>query len=140
MFVAECFALEGWGGIARWLYLVPLGGLVWSLAEYWVHRLLFHGRGRYAEDHNLHHARPVAFIGVSPYATVGIALALYVTLLFSFDLTTAGGLLAGMLAWYWLYIYSHDRYHHSRPRKNTFWHPQMRRHDAHPTTAASTTA
>src|SRR5579872_3334436 len=49
-----------------------VGFATWTLIEYWVHRLVFHSKSRYAIQHQLHHVHPHDFIGVSPFWTAAI--------------------------------------------------------------------
>jgi sterol desaturase/sphingolipid hydroxylase (fatty acid hydroxylase superfamily) len=51
------------------LSLMALGFIAWTLAEYWIHRLVFHGPTRFAPMHQVHHELPKDMVGVASYGT-----------------------------------------------------------------------
>ncbi len=102
---------------------VPVGWAAWGLAEYALHRFVFHGRWRSIRaEHAHHHLHPEDYAGVSSLPTLAVTQLL-------FWLSLASGLasmLVGVMVGYIGYITSHTACH-SRWRR--FW---MRRlHDVH---------
>lgn len=95
--------------------LVALGGgwVFWTWFEYTVHRFVFHGNNRFAEEHAKHHLDEGAFIGVSPVWTVAGFCTLFAIAAAVFGLQDAQMFTAGTLLGYFRYIWVHDRMHHS---------------------------
>ncbi len=95
---------------------VLTGLLAWSLAEYWIHRAVFHGRLGFEAMHEMHHALPKDLIGVASWGTfAGFAV---VWLLFA---SLAGpaigaGTTAGFLLGYLVYCAVHIAIHHRAAR------------------------
>jgi hypothetical protein len=48
---------------------VDAGAVFWSLAEYWIHRLVFHGETPLEPMHQMHHALPKDVIGAASWMT-----------------------------------------------------------------------
>src|ERR1035437_10001623 len=89
------------------------GAFVWSLAEYGIHRWVFHGVEPLKHQHGLHHAAPHDYIGASSLTTGGT----FLTLMFGLPLVCGAaigmGLFVGLLAGYYAYITIHDHFHHA---------------------------
>lgn len=106
--------------------LYALGGYaLWTLAEYWIHRLIFHfepaegiGARVHWMVHGVHHDHPndPLRLVMPPAASVPLALAFYALfwLALGADLATAFG--AGFLAGYLAYDMIHYHLHHHTPR------------------------
>jgi sterol desaturase/sphingolipid hydroxylase (fatty acid hydroxylase superfamily) len=122
-------------GAGRALLLLAAGLVVWTLAEYLLHRYLYHVLPSFLSvGHALHHASPRALIGVPWYLTTIAALALYAGLARVADPGAIGLLMAGAGLGYVLYCLAHHGSHHWRMRHP--WLRRMRRHHlihhAHP--------
>jgi dihydroceramide fatty acyl 2-hydroxylase len=130
VFVPVVVAME-WLGSDRGLgagelALLTIGGLgVWTLTEYWLHRLVFHwepdnkwGRRMHFIIHGVHHDHPNDRLRLVMPPAVSIPLALLFLLAFSaiFGTPAAYPLFAGLLAGYLVYDYTHYHVHHHRPR------------------------
>jgi sterol desaturase/sphingolipid hydroxylase (fatty acid hydroxylase superfamily) len=114
-------------GALGWITLVWLaaGYAVWTLTEYWLHRIVFHfepdhgiGRRVHWIIHGVHHDHPndPMRLVMPPAASIPLAL-IFVALFHS--LLPAGqawGLLAGFLGGYLAYDMTHYYVHHRRPR------------------------
>lgn len=90
---------------------------LWTIAEYWIHKWVFHRpRLKLQTEHALHHRDPIAYIGASPWLTVfiGFLIAGFGSQLLG---TQVGiGLFVGLLTGYLCYVGLHTLYHHGRPR------------------------
>ena len=87
-----------------------LGVLIWSFAEYAVHRFSFHQRFR--KDHWAHHLDPKAYIGISGL-TIGIAYAFLLLPAWWLGLTaTYAGFMLGYFAYVTLHYALHRPEHH----------------------------
>jgi len=81
-----------------------LGIAAWTLAEYWIHRLAFHGPTQFEPMHQMHHAKPKDMIGIASWGTfAGFAI---VWLLLGASFT------AGFMFGYLAYCIIHVRMHH----------------------------
>jgi dihydroceramide fatty acyl 2-hydroxylase len=130
VFVPVVVAMEwlgadrGYGALA--LAGLTLGGLgIWTLTEYWLHRLLFHwepdnnfGRRMHFIIHGVHHDHPNDRMRLVMPPAVSIPLA---TLFFGgfsaiFGTPAAYPLFAGLIMGYLAYDYMHYHQHHHTPR------------------------
>lgn len=83
-----------------------LGLAAWTLAEYVIHRCLFHHLPVFRAAHDEHHARPCARTGVTSWHSLGIFGLLFLVL--------PAGILAGLALGYLAYITAHHAVHHWR--------------------------
>jgi dihydroceramide fatty acyl 2-hydroxylase len=130
VFVPVVVVME-WLGADRGLGALQLLGLtigglgIWTLTEYWLHRLLFHwepdnafGRRMHFIIHGVHHDHPNDRLRLVMPPAVSIPLALLFLLGFSaiFGTPTAYPLFAGLIMGYLAYDYMHYHVHHHRPK------------------------
>jgi sterol desaturase/sphingolipid hydroxylase (fatty acid hydroxylase superfamily) len=112
-------------GLLESLGLAVCGYALWTLAEYWIHRVIFHlepeagiGARVHWMVHGVHHDHPndPLRLVMPPAASVPLALAFYglFWLVLGADRATAFG--AGFLAGYLLYDMIHYHLHHHSPR------------------------
>lgn len=91
---------------------IMAGAVMWTLAEYWIHRLVFHGNTRFAPMHQMHHVLPKKLIGVASWGTfVGFGgFWLIASLIVGRD--TGAAITAGVMLGYLFYCSIHVRFHH----------------------------
>ncbi len=132
VFVPVVAAMEWLGadrGLPAWqLVLLSAGGVgIWTLTEYWPHRLVFHwepdhalGRRLHFVIHGVHHDHPNDKLRLVMPPAVSIPLAA----LFLFGFTVAFGtpaaypLFGGFIGGYLCYDYTHYYVHHFVPRSD----------------------
>jgi sterol desaturase/sphingolipid hydroxylase (fatty acid hydroxylase superfamily) len=113
---------DGW---ADTLGLAVAGYVIWTLFEYWLHRLVFHfepehgiGARLHWMIHGVHHDHPNDPLRLVMPPSVSVPLAILFYLLFVLvlggDRAPAFG--AGFLAGYLIYDMIHYHLHHHRPR------------------------
>jgi len=132
-----CFYLgtrAGGVSIPVGLGMAALGGLTWTLIEYWLHRELFHWEpaGRFGERmhfilHGVHHKWPRDQYRLVMPPAVSVSLFFLFLALFSglfgrYGLTFHAGFTVG----YMFYDIGHYYMHHGRP--TTEWFKKLRRH------------
>ena len=131
VFVPVVVAMEWLGadrGYAAWqLILLSLGGIgIWTLTEYWLHRLVFHwqpdnafGRRMHFIIHGIHHDHPNDKLRLVMPPAVSIPLAALFLLGFTllFGTPAAYPLFGGFIAGYLFYDMLHYALHHA-PAKN----------------------
>jgi len=129
VFVPVVIAVE-WlgasGGYAAWqLFLLSLGGIgIWTLTEYWLHRLIFHwepdnafGRRMHFIIHGIHHDHPNDKLRLVMPPSVSIPLAALFFLGFIAVLGDAGyPAFGGFMLGYLGYDYTHYYVHHFVPK------------------------
>jgi sterol desaturase/sphingolipid hydroxylase (fatty acid hydroxylase superfamily) len=102
-----------------------VGLFLWTLAEYLLHRFLFHyrprgglGRRVHFLSHGIHHLDPWdrTRLVFPPPAGVIIATGLFFLLWIPLDLGEALAAMAGLLTGYLVYDMTHYYTHHARPR------------------------
>lgn len=112
-------------GVAGALGLAAGGYAVWSLTEYWLHRVVFHYEARTRLGarlhwmlHGVHHEHPndPRRLVMPPSASVPLALAFYAAFWLTLGARHAPGFDAGFLAGYLAYDMLHFHVHHHRPR------------------------
>lgn len=130
VFLPVVAAMEWLGasrGLAVWqLGLLSLGGVgIWTLTEYWLHRLVFHwepdhpiGRRMHFIIHGVHHDHPNDKLRLVMPPAVSIPLAALFLLGFTalFGTPAAYPLFGGFIGGYLCYDYTHYYVHHFVPR------------------------
>jgi dihydroceramide fatty acyl 2-hydroxylase len=132
IFVPVVVAME-WLGAARGygvghLLALSLAGIgIWTLTEYWLHRLVFHwepdnafGRRMHFIIHGIHHDHPNDKLRLVMPPSVSIPLAALFLLGFMalFGSPAAFPLFGGFIFGYLAYDYTHYYVHHFVPRSN----------------------
>ncbi|MHB1537755.1 MAG: sterol desaturase family protein [Solirubrobacteraceae bacterium] len=104
--------------------LFAIGYFIWSLFEYWLHRLVFHfepedgvGARLHWMIHGIHHDHPndPMRLVMPPAVSVPLAALVFVILYFAAGSAYAPGLAAGFYAGYLAYDILHYWLHHSVP-------------------------
>jgi len=117
-------ANEGQGALTVVL-LVIAGLALWTLAEYWLHRKLFHwepdhpiGRRMHFIIHGIHHDHPndKLRLVMPPAASIPLALVFFGAFYLIFGTPTAYPIFAGFLLGYLVYDYTHYYVHHFVPK------------------------
>jgi dihydroceramide fatty acyl 2-hydroxylase len=114
------------GQSALTLVLLALAGLaLWTFAEYWLHRKLFHwepdhpiGRRLHFIIHGIHHDHPndKLRLVMPPAASIPLAVVFFAAFYLVAGLPTAYPLFAGFLLGYLAYDYTHYYLHHFVPK------------------------
>jgi dihydroceramide fatty acyl 2-hydroxylase len=101
------------------------GYLFWTLAEYWIHRVIFHfepeqgvGARLHWMIHGVHHDHPndPLRLVMPPAASIPLALVFYALFVFALGGDRAFAFGAGFLAGYLFYDMIHYHLHHHTPR------------------------
>jgi len=129
LFVPAIVALSAWGlsklGLASVLALVVAGYALWTLFEYWLHRIVFHfepedglGARLHWIIHGVHHDHPndPLRLVMPPAVSVPLGLAVFAALYLIFGAHYAPALGAGFFTGYVIYDMMHYYLHHFRPR------------------------
>lgn len=87
------------------------GILVWTLAEYWIHRLAFHGETPFQPMHDMHHRLPKDMIGAASWLSFSGFLGVWDVAWLLIG-PAASWFTAGFMAGYLAYCAIHVRMHH----------------------------
>ncbi len=121
-------------GVAAAAEFLPglAGGLViWTLAEYWIHRVLYHHMPVLSAYHDLHHAQPKELIGIPSFLSSGIVIVVAYAPFFAFAAVFADGFASGALIGYAGYMTVHHATHHWRIEPGDWLYDARVRHLAH---------
>jgi dihydroceramide fatty acyl 2-hydroxylase len=129
VFGPVCVAMAAWGlaqvSLLTMLGLAVAGYAMWTLFEYWLHRLVFHfepARGLGARlhwiIHGIHHEHPndPLRLVMPPAVSVPLGAAVFAALYLVFGERYAPGLAVGFYAGYLVYDMLHYYLHHFAPR------------------------
>src|SRR6476646_4611403 len=129
IFAPAIVALEAWGlskqDLAAALGLTVAGYVIWTLFEYWLHRLVFHfepedglGARLHWIIHGVHHDHPndPLRLVMPPAVSVPLGAAVFGALYLIFGVRYAPGLGARFFTAYLVYDMTHYYLHHCRPR------------------------
>lgn len=128
IFVPAIALLEAWGlekvGVPLAIGLLLAGYALWTLFEYWLHRIVFHfepedgiGARLHWIIHGVHHDHPndPMRLVMPPAVSVPLAAAVFGLLYLIFGARYAPGLGAGFFVGYLVYDMMHYYLHHFRP-------------------------
>jgi sterol desaturase/sphingolipid hydroxylase (fatty acid hydroxylase superfamily) len=145
IFVPVIVAMEWLGasrGSAAWeLALLSLAGVaIWTLTEYWLHRLFFHwepdnafGHRMHFIIHGIHHDHPndKLRLVMPPAVSIPLAALFFGLFTLTFGTPAAFSIFAGFIAGYLFYDYTHYYVHHFVPKSKLGKHlreQHMRHH------------
>ena len=117
------------GGLPAWkLVLLALAGVaIWTLTEYWLHRLVFHwepdnafGRRMHFIIHGIHHYHPNdrMRLVMPPAVSIPLAVLFFFGFALLFGRPEVYPIFAGFLGGYLAYDYTHYYVHHFVPKSN----------------------
>ncbi|HME39673.1 MAG TPA: sterol desaturase family protein [Steroidobacteraceae bacterium] len=123
-----------WAGRTEWLGAMLAGLVLWTFAEYVLHRIALHRMAYFSPMHSEHHAAPLALIGTPSWISVAVlSLVILVPAWLCVGFNIADGLTIGVMFGYWWYGVVHHVIHHhaNKPSPAYFndlraWH--MRHH------------
>jgi len=129
IFVPAIVLLTAWGlerlGVAELVGLAAAGYALWTLFEYWLHRVVFHfepqdglGARLHWIIHGVHHDHPndPLRLVMPPAVSVPLAACVFGLLYLVFGARYAPAIAAGFFAGYLVYDMTHYYLHHFRPR------------------------
>ena len=116
----------------EWLFVFALGIVGWTLAEYLLHRVLFHHAPILSVIHERHHDEPQELIGTPAWASALVGLfavagPIWAIVGLDFGIAAVAGLVTGYL-WY---VFVHYASHHWQPRRDSYLYRVRLRHARH---------
>ena len=131
LFPALAYWQIGLRAAPEFLFTFVLGGIAWTLIEYWIHRYFYHHLPYLSPLHGLHHDKPNAFIGVPSFVSVGFFLVIAYVPIAIFNPVAAGGATSGLLVGYMAYMIVHHATHHWDVQPGDWLYEARVRHMAH---------
>jgi sterol desaturase/sphingolipid hydroxylase (fatty acid hydroxylase superfamily) len=120
------------GAELSWLIAIPSGVLVWTFAEYVLHRAIFHRVPVIRNAHDLHHINPMDYGHfASSLITVPLAGVVVACSMFAFGANAGAGFAIGFFLGYMAYGIVHELFHHVRLRVGHWLVPARKRHTMH---------
>lgn len=108
------------------------GVVLWTLAEYWIHRSVFHGNTRFEPMHQMHHALPKDMIGVATWLSFAGFSLVWLLAAAASGIAAGSAMTAGFIAGYLFYCVIHVAMHHARSRGfGRYGEMMLRLHHAH---------
>jgi hypothetical protein len=89
-----------------------IGLASWTLAEYAIHRFVYHHVPVFSALHDSHHQAPNEFIGVPSFVSSGFIIVVCYFPVRIFDAVAASGFTSGVLLGYAAYMLVHHATHH----------------------------
>lgn len=114
-----------------WVFVALIGGLLWTLVEYAMHRFVFHRVPWLRDLHAEHHDDHAAPLGTPPWISLpamGVAAAGVIA---AAGFVAGSALVMGLMLGYWWYISVHHVVHHWRLPDHGYAFRLKRRHALH---------
>lgn len=116
----------------KWLIACAMGLAGWTLAEYFIHRFVFHQVPVIAQLHEMHHASPGALIGAPIWSSLSaFGFGVFVPLWWQAGFDIASGLTVGLTLGYLWYVFVHTAVHRWRLDPTSFLYQAKLRHAHH---------
>ena len=106
----------GWADRLRWLVSALIGGALWTLLEYLLHRFVLHGMPPFAALHAQHHDAPRAYLGTPTWTSLAVLGGVFfLPAWWGFSFAVAAGFTGGLIVGYLWYGLVHHVIHHRQP-------------------------
>jgi sterol desaturase/sphingolipid hydroxylase (fatty acid hydroxylase superfamily) len=116
----------------QWPIACIVGIAGWTLAEYLIHRFVFHRIPLAARMHDMHHSSPGALIGAPLWSSLGaFGFGVFIPLWWQAGFDAASGLTTGLMLGYLWYILVHTAVHRYRLDRGSFLYQTKLRHAHH---------
>ena len=116
----------------EWLLFSLSGIAAWTIAEYFLHRTVFHNFPFIKQMHDAHHTTPKALVGSPTWLSVAIgSIVIFAPLWWGAGFMVASAITTGLMIGYLCYVTVHHLNHHANSRHNTYLYWAKRRHALH---------
>jgi sterol desaturase/sphingolipid hydroxylase (fatty acid hydroxylase superfamily) len=114
-----------------WWLAAICGVIFWTLAEYLVHRFVYHKVPILRELHGMHHSRPNDLIGAPIWVSIVGFWIFFFVVARLWDIEIARGATSGLIVGYVLYLLLHDAVHRWQLTENSWLRGHRLRHLRH---------
>jgi sterol desaturase/sphingolipid hydroxylase (fatty acid hydroxylase superfamily) len=125
------FSVHGLAAAPDFVIALAIGIAVWTLAEYLIHRFVYHHAPIFSPLHDAHHQAPNELIGVPSFVSSGFIVVVCYFPIYFFDAVAAAGFTGGALLGYAAYMFVHHATHHGRIEPGHWLYSARLRHMAH---------
>jgi sterol desaturase/sphingolipid hydroxylase (fatty acid hydroxylase superfamily) len=127
------FALTHFGrfAILEWSVSVAIGGVLWTLIEYIMHRVIYHRVPFFEKYHQVHHTDPRAYVGAPPMVATGAVFLVSFVPLACVSPLLANAASVGMLIGYTIYMVVHHACHFRMPMQPGYFYRLRLHHVVH---------
>jgi sterol desaturase/sphingolipid hydroxylase (fatty acid hydroxylase superfamily) len=116
----------------HWLIACVVGIAGWTLAEYIIHRFVFHRIPLAARMHDMHHSSPSELIGAPLWLSLSaFGFGVFIPLWWQAGFDVASGLTSGLMLGYLWYGLVHTAIHRYRLDRGSFLYQTKLRHVHH---------
>jgi sterol desaturase/sphingolipid hydroxylase (fatty acid hydroxylase superfamily) len=115
----------------RWWFAALCGVVLWTLAEYLVHRFVYHKVPVLKDLHGMHHAHPSDLIGAPIWVSVLIFSSVFFLFVGLWDVEIACGTTSGLIVGYIWYLLIHDAVHRWQLAEKSWLRSHRLRHLRH---------
>jgi sterol desaturase/sphingolipid hydroxylase (fatty acid hydroxylase superfamily) len=122
---------NGFAPHLRWWFAAVCGATLWTLAEYLVHRFVYHKLPVLRELHGMHHSHPSDLIGAPIWVSAVIFVLFFFIVAHLSDVEIACGATSGLIAGYISYLVVHDAVHRWPLGENSWLRNHRLRHIRH---------
>jgi sterol desaturase/sphingolipid hydroxylase (fatty acid hydroxylase superfamily) len=129
--VYSALRARGLGGLPDLGISLLIGIAIWTLAEYVIHRYVYHHAPVFSPLHDAHHREPDALIGVPSFISSGFIVVVCYFPVHAFDSVAAAGFTSGALIGYSAYMFVHHATHHMKIEPGDWLYPARMRHMSH---------
>jgi sterol desaturase/sphingolipid hydroxylase (fatty acid hydroxylase superfamily) len=116
---------------AHWWLAVASGVMIWTLAEYLVHRFVYHKIPVLRELHGMHHSHPCDLIGAPIWVSIVIFSSFFLLIVTMFSAGIARATTGGLIAGYLCYLLIHDAVHRWQLAETSWLRRHRLRHLRH---------
>jgi sterol desaturase/sphingolipid hydroxylase (fatty acid hydroxylase superfamily) len=131
VFAFLSYRAAGFAAGPEFLAAAVFGVALWTLVEYFIHRVFYHHAPILSPLHREHHVKPTELIGVPSFISSGIVVVVCYFPLAAFQPVLAAGFVSGMLIGYAAYMLVHHATHHWKIEPGDWLYPSRVRHMAH---------
>jgi sterol desaturase/sphingolipid hydroxylase (fatty acid hydroxylase superfamily) len=115
-----------------WLVAAAIGVCVWTLIEYFMHRLVLHNVPYFKRMHDAHHQNPKALIDTPIWASFSILVfVVFTPSYWSLGANVGTGFTFGVTLGYFIYSLMHHSMHFWAVPHNTYFYRAKHRHALH---------
>lgn len=116
---------------SRWWFATLCGVVLWTLAEYLMHRFIYHKVPVLRELHGMHHSRPCDFIGAPIWVSIVSFSSFSFLLALFWDVEIVCGATSGLIVGYLSYLLIHDAVHRWQLAEKSWLRSHRLRHLRH---------
>jgi sterol desaturase/sphingolipid hydroxylase (fatty acid hydroxylase superfamily) len=117
--------------LVEWCLLVMIGAALWTVTEYFMHRVIYHRIPIFEKYHEAHHTDPRAYVGAPPMVGTSVVFVVSFVPLATFSPVLTNAVSVGMLMGYTIYMIVHHACHFWAPTPGGYLYRVRLHHAVH---------